>query len=325
MCSSDLVITSDRPITKWDKLVCRDGIFGWLYKGLTMVIYGSELWYTYEGMKGFMINCDKFGMTRCTHRESLINQAVFKETIWVGQGNSFIYLLNNTFYDESLDDKGLANWKAHLNENPLEILTYSDTETFIPLAEGEQEAVKGLKTYYNQTHLSNSENLPMSVEYVADVSTYIYNASVGGVDLSGYTKKEELASHNTSGISHNDIRLLVAGLTSRLNAIADSDDTTLDQLSEIVAYIKSNKNLIDSVTTSKVNVTDIIDDLETNVGNKPLSAKQGVLLKGLIDAIVVPTKTSDLQNNSNFVSKEYVDNLFTEYITDIAELVGGDA
>ena len=72
--------------------------------------------------------------------------------------------------------------------------------------------------------------------------------------------------------------------------MADSDDATLDQLSEIVAYIKSNKSLIDAITTSKVNVADIVNDLTTSVANKPLSAAQGVALKALIDAITVPDK-----------------------------------
>lgn len=92
-------------------------------------------------------------------------------------------------------------------------------------------------------------------------------------------------SHNTNTSAHGDIRDAIGGLTTRLNALADSDDTTLDQLSEIVAYIKNNKTLIDGITTSKVNVADIINNLTTNVANKPLSAAQGVALKALIDAI----------------------------------------
>ena len=94
-----------------------------------------------------------------------------------------------------------------------------------------------------------------------------------------------IGNHNTSTSAHNDIRDLITGLTTRLNTLADSDDTTLDQMSEIVAYIKSNKDLIDSITTSKVNVSDIVNNLTTNVANKPLSAAQGVAIKGLIDAL----------------------------------------
>ena len=99
-----------------------------------------------------------------------------------------------------------------------------------------------------------------------------------------------VSQHNASGVAHNDIRLLIQGLSERLNTVADSDDTTLDQMSEIVAYIKSNKSLIDAITTSKINVSDIVDNLTTNAVNKPLSAAQGVALKALIDAISVPDK-----------------------------------
>ena len=98
-----------------------------------------------------------------------------------------------------------------------------------------------------------------------------------------------VSQHNVSGAAHSDIRLLIQGLSERLSAVADSDDATLDQLSEIVSYVKSNKSLIDAITTSKVNVSDIIDNLTTSVANKPLSAAQGVALKALIDAIEVPS------------------------------------
>lgn len=115
-----------------------------------------------------------------------------------------------------------------------------------------------------------------------------YTAGEVGADVSG-AADSKVSAHNTSDASHNDIRLIISGLNARLNAIADSDDTTLDQLSEIVAYIKANKGLIDSITTDKVNVADIINNLTTSATNKPLSAKMGVELKALIDAIKIPT------------------------------------
>jgi hypothetical protein len=78
---------------------------------------------------------------------------------------------------------------------------------------------------------------------------------------------------------------LITDLRDKLNTIADSDDTTLDQLSEIVAYIKNNTSLIESITTAKVNVSDIVNNITTNVANKPLSAAQGVTLKSEIDTL----------------------------------------
>ena len=122
--------------------------------------------------------------------------------------------------------------------------------------------------------------------------------SIEGLAAETYVESS-LSNHNTAIDSHNDIRDLISGLTSRLNALADSDDTTLDQMSEIVAYIKSNKSLIEEVTTNKVNVSDIINNLTTNVSNKPLSAAQGVALKALIDAIDVSSTVDSAISTHN--------------------------
>lgn len=158
-----------------------------------------------------------------------------------------------------------------------------------------------------------------------------YTAAEVDADPVG-TASAAVSTHNTATDAHNDIRLLIEGLTTRLNTLADSDDTTLDQMSEIVAYIKSNKTLIENVTTNKVNVSDIIDNLTTNVTNKPLSAAQGVVLKGLIDALdsnkldvahntatdahsdiraAIPTTTSQLTNDSGYLTA-----VPDEYVTD---------
>ena len=80
----------------------------------------------------------------------------------------------------------------------------------------------------------------------------------------------KIGAHNVSTSAHNDIRLLISGLTDRLNALANSDDTTLDQMAEVVDYIKSNRDLISEITTNKVNVSDIIDNLTTNVSDRCL-------------------------------------------------------
>ena len=108
-----------------------------------------------------------------------------------------------------------------------------------------------------------------------------------------------VSTHNTATDAHNDIRLLITGLTTRLNALANSTDEDLDQMAELVAYIKSNKALIDDITTKKVSVTDVIDNLTTNESTKPLSAAQGVALKALIDGL---TKSSVGLSNVNNTS-----------------------
>lgn len=139
-------------------------------------------------------------------------------------------------------------------------------------------------------YLSNNpiaETDPTVPDWAKEEKKPSYTAAEVGADPSG-TAESKVAAHNTGTDTHSDIRLLIQGLTERLNTLADSDDTTLDQLSEIVSYIKSNRSLIEAITTSKVSVADIIDNLTTNAANKPLSAAQGVAIKALIDAITIP-------------------------------------
>ena len=48
---------------------------------------------------------------------------------------------------------------------------------------------------------------------------------------------------------YNSLNKLINDLQTKLNNIADSDDETLDQFSELVTYIKNNKSLIDQLQT----------------------------------------------------------------------------
>lgn len=103
----------------------------------------------------------------------------------------------------------------------------------------------------------------------------------------------------------------------RVNTLLDSDDTTLDQLSEIVAYIKSNKNLIDAITTSKVSITDIVNDLKTNATNKPLSAAMGAFLAKEIENL----RVAPVVSWNNLTDKPFDENnpLDKKYLPDISE------
>lgn len=120
----------------------------------------------------------------------------------------------------------------------------------------------------------------MSSDYIPPTQT----AEQVGADPKG-TAASAVSTHNSNGSAHSDIRALIASLSEKLNALADSDDTTLDQFSEVVAYIKNNKTLIEGITTNKVNTSDIVDNVTTADAKKVLSANQGAVLKGLIDAL----------------------------------------
>ena len=138
------------------------------------------------------------------------------------------------------------------------------------------------------------------------ISNEITRAKKAESDLSS-SIQTSISSHNTSTTAHDDIRTLINNLTTRVNAVVDSEDVDLDQLSEIVAYIKSNRSLIDNVTTSKVSVSDIIDNLTSTSANKPLSANQGRVLNMSIASL-----TTKLNNHIDSLSN--VENKSSETI-----------
>lgn len=135
-------------------------------------------------------------------------------------------------------------------------------------------------------------------------ATWVPSAQEVGADPVG-TASAKVSEHNADEYSHNDIRILISNLAKRIETALDSTDVDLDQLSELIAYMESNRDLINQVTTKKVNVSDIIDNLQTSIANQPLSAKQGAVLKNLYDelkiaiqAISVPKNLSDLAEDS---------------------------
>lgn len=165
----------------------------------------------------------------------------------------------------------------------------------------EEKIAQYIAAYLQSNPPAIQETDPTVADWAKQSRKPVYTAAEVDADAAG-TAEATVSAHNTSAGSHEDIRLLISALTTRLNTLANSTDEDLDQMAEIVAYIKSNKSLIDAVTTSKVSVSDIINNLTTNVSDKPLSAAQGAALKALIDAISVPTKLSQLTNDAGFLT-----------------------
>lgn len=178
-----------------------------------------------------------------------------------------------------IDDKGAIAEavSAYMEEHP--VLAEEQDPTVPDWAKRESKPAYSAEEIGADPAGAAAEALKAAVDYT---DQRIGSAS-GGVDSA--VVEERIAAHNTAEEAHGDLRLLVAELAGRLNALADSDDTTLDQLSEVVTYIKNNRSLIEQITTGKVSVTDIVDNLTTPAAARPLSAKQGVVLKEAADAL----------------------------------------
>lgn len=200
------------------------------------------------------------------------------------------------------------NQKKYASLTSLQTLVDNIKSLFVKKTDLSTELAKKADSTHTHT-IANVTNLQTTLDSKVPTSRTVNNKPLSAnVTLSasdvGAEDKGTVSAHNTSTSAHNDIRDLVNGLNTRLNALADSDDTTLDQMSEIVAYIKNNKSLIDSITTNKVNVSDIVNNLTTNVTNKPLSAAQGVAIKTLIDALDSALDTHDANTTKHITSTE---------------------
>lgn len=228
--------------------------------------YGREIWFiAFNEEYSIKLVCSE------TKWEFVQTELVRKEQ---GSNNAGRFL--------AVDDDGYLNLKDATDTT----ISSESTDAKMPSSKCVYDAIENVKG-----------TIPSVSDWAKQSTKPTYTASEVGADASG-TAASAVSSHNTNTSAHNDMRLLIKDITDRLNALADSDDTTLDQMSEIVAYIKNNKSLIDNITTSKVSIADIINNLTTNVTDKPLSAAQGVALKALIDAITVPTALSQLSTDA---------------------------
>ena len=133
-----------------------------------------------------------------------------------------------------------------------------------------------------QLKLDEKVSISTTINGKALTSDITLSASDVGADSSG-TAEVKVSDHNEDETAHNDIRVLIQDLTKDITHFLDVE--TVDQLSEVLQLIENNKVTLESLTTSKVNVLDIIDNLETAMADKVLSAKQGVVIKELIDGL----------------------------------------
>ncbi len=144
------------------------------------VLNGSENWGIYESSSGF--SSPVFSESMNT-RDGLSDQLrivkssayAFRDSAILGANNAFIYICKSSFYDESIGDKGLANWKAHLREHPMTIMSYLKNPVETDLSAEEIAAFKALHTNKPVTNITNDEGAHMEVEYTADTKSYIQN------------------------------------------------------------------------------------------------------------------------------------------------------
>lgn len=157
-----LTLASDRPLTKWDKLVEQGGQYGWLYNSKHMLLNGSEDWVkssinnvfylkSFEGLpNSYEIFCDKLKNFRGAVNVIELNCILANRT------SLYIYI------DGITDIGTLKTW---LSENNLEVYYNSKESQFVPLSESEQTQLRNLHSYNGTTHITvDSGEVPCGIK-----------------------------------------------------------------------------------------------------------------------------------------------------------------
>lgn len=123
---------------------------------------GSESMGIYDNIRGFFIR--NVLPNNYYKRKGFMNQ---QKVFFIGLGNKYLYINESEFYDEGLTDKGLSNWKAHLAEHPLVVMTYLDEPIERDLTPSEIQVYQNLVTYAGTTIVENDQDCYMEVTYKA--------------------------------------------------------------------------------------------------------------------------------------------------------------
>lgn len=121
-----LTLTSDRPLTKWDKLVEQGGQIGWLYQSKIVSLTGKEKWssslnafYTtaYNFTKNNVAKCSHYAFTGITNQEKnnifSIGDGSYTNSLWV-RDTRFSTAQDFKAHLSELAEKGTPLWLCHL-------------------------------------------------------------------------------------------------------------------------------------------------------------------------------------------------------------------
>ena len=149
-----VVLTSDRPITKWDRLVEQGGEIGWLYGGKIAKDFSVKSKSTDEEVGGKIRRRFKTTLTgkfsksnnvKCNFASTDITNSDYGIGM-VGNGDVYLYFFADTKI-ETIEQANLL--LASLPEKIIEF--ESESTEFVPLPQSEQNAIRALKAYYPTT------------------------------------------------------------------------------------------------------------------------------------------------------------------------------
>ena len=145
----------------------------------------------------------------------------------------------------------------------------------------------------------------------------------GNVIKTTYVKKSQIVNNVTSTstdapLSAYQGKVLKDALDALSNYIySGSANTSIDRLAEVFAFLTGHDDdeTLDAILATKVSIADLVDNLTSELANRALTAKQGKVLKDLIDALTTTVGTkansSDVYGKTSVYNKDEMDTLLS--------------
>ena len=158
-----LTLTSDRPITKWDKLVEQDGQIGWLYKhkiieDFSALVKDSEPIYGKDGEKYFSVSLQNASL-------NYDRSKIYSEVGLSGKDNKIHYVPKPMIQSVIIyvsDTDTIMTAKEHMHYKVI----YETIESqFVPISESEQTQLRNLHSYNGTTNITvDSGEVPCGIK-----------------------------------------------------------------------------------------------------------------------------------------------------------------
>lgn len=180
-----VVLTSDRPITKWDRLVEQGGQIGWLYQSAIdtdirpsrtdLFPYGFKLYKNHSnGVYTYTVtNIKKIKGYQTSYCKQFKNVDGSYNTGELYRYSDQPSMQSQYFNTDIATKEEFIKW---MENNPLTMVYKTEETEFIPLPQSEQNAIRALKAYYPTTVITadGGELDPdIKVTYTADTKNYI--------------------------------------------------------------------------------------------------------------------------------------------------------
>lgn len=267
-------------------------------KGLKSITYSNKV-ITLTLNDGNTLTADLSTLISETKLEDL-NDVGFTDIV---DGQALTYdATSSTWKNSTIDLQGTLDSAKQYTDEQLEKAaketaysidakpTYANS-TVTYVKDGETLTYDDTETQNTPWYYYYEDGKPVQTKWIQGVE---YTLDVGDVDLDGFLQDSDVVSTYTGSDAEDKTKIPNLSALDALNALVAASLSTKVNTSDIVDNLTSTEidkplsanqgKVLKDLVDTKLNVSDVIDNLTSDDIDKPLSASQGKILKAAIDS-----------------------------------------